>query len=85
MPFLEPFIAIPYLAAKTEKLRFTTSVIKLAIRQPVIVAKQLSSLSIYPNPTSDLLHIEIPDTKALEGYRYRNTTKNTRCGGYLPI
>jgi probable F420-dependent oxidoreductase len=46
VPFLEPFIAIPYLAAKTEKLRFTTSVIKLAIRQPVIVAKQLSSLGV---------------------------------------
>ena len=38
VPFLEPFIAIPYLAAVTEKIRFTTSVVKLAIRQPVIVA-----------------------------------------------
>ena len=46
MPFLEPFVAIPYLAAATEKIRFTTSVIKLAIRQPVIVAKQLSSLGV---------------------------------------
>ena len=46
VPFLEPFVAIPYLAAATEKIRFTTSVIKLAIRQPVIVAKQLSSLGV---------------------------------------
>lgn len=46
VPFLEPFVAIPYLAAVTEKLRFTTSVVKLAIRQPVIVAKQLSTLGV---------------------------------------
>ena len=46
VPFLEPFVAIPYLAARAEKLHFTTSVIKLAIRQPVIVAKQLSSLAV---------------------------------------
>ncbi|MDX1736217.1 MAG: TIGR03619 family F420-dependent LLM class oxidoreductase [Halioglobus sp.] len=46
VPFLEPFIAIPYLAARTEKLRFTTSVVKLAIRQPAIVAKQLATLGV---------------------------------------
>jgi len=46
VPFLEPFVAIPYLAARCEKLRFTTSVVKLAIRQPLIVAKQLSSLGV---------------------------------------
>ena len=46
VPFLEPFVAIPYLAAKTEKLRFTTSVVKLAVRQPAIVAKQLSSMAV---------------------------------------
>lgn len=46
VPFLEPFIIIPYLAAITEKIRFTTSVLKLAVRQPVVVAKQLSSLAV---------------------------------------
>jgi probable F420-dependent oxidoreductase len=46
VPFLEPFVAIPYLAARCETLRFTTSVVKLAIRQPLIVAKQLSSLGV---------------------------------------
>ncbi|MBT7720928.1 MAG: LLM class flavin-dependent oxidoreductase, partial [Halieaceae bacterium] len=46
VPFLEPFVAIPYLAARTEHIRFTTSVIKLAVRQPVVVAKQLSSLAV---------------------------------------
>lgn len=46
VPFLEPFVAIPYLAAITKNIRFTTSVVKLAIRQPVIVAKQLSTLGV---------------------------------------
>ena len=46
VPFLEPFVAIPYLAASTEHIRFTTSVIKLAVRQPAIVAKQLSTLGV---------------------------------------
>lgn len=46
VPFLEPFVAIPYLAAHTEKLHYTTSVVKLAIRQPVIVAKQLATLAV---------------------------------------
>jgi hypothetical protein len=30
-----------------------------------------SCISLYPNPTTDVLHIEIGDAKALEGYRYR--------------
>lgn len=49
VPFIEPFIAIPAMAAVTEKLRFTTSVYKLAIRNPVITAKQLSSLAVMTN------------------------------------
>ena len=46
VPFLDAFVIVPYLAAITDKLRFTTSVMKLAVRQPVIVAKQLSSLAV---------------------------------------
>jgi probable F420-dependent oxidoreductase len=49
VPFIEPFVIIPYLAAITKKLRFTTSVYKLAVHQPVGVAKQLSSLAVMTN------------------------------------
>ena len=38
VPFLDPFSVIPAMGAVTTKLRFTTSVLKLAIRQPVVVA-----------------------------------------------
>jgi len=46
VPFLEPFSVIPAMGAVTTKLRFTTSVMKLAIRQPVVVAKSVSSVAV---------------------------------------
>jgi probable F420-dependent oxidoreductase len=45
-PFIEPFSLIPAMGAVTEKLRFTTFVVKLPIRQPVLVAKQAASLAV---------------------------------------
>jgi len=45
-PFLEPFSLIPALAAVTGRLRFTTFVVKLPIRHPVLVAKSVSSVAV---------------------------------------
>ena len=45
-PFLEPFTLIPALGAVTGRLRFTTFVVKLPIRQPVLVAKQAASVAV---------------------------------------
>ena len=45
-PFIDPFVLIATLAAATETLRFTTFVVKLPIRQPVLVAKQAMSLAV---------------------------------------
>jgi probable F420-dependent oxidoreductase len=45
-PFIEPFSLIAALGAVTERLRFTTFVVKLPIRQPVLVAKQAASLAV---------------------------------------
>ena len=45
-PFVETFALISYLAALTERLRFTTSVLKLPLRHPVHMAKQVSSLAV---------------------------------------
>ncbi len=44
-PFLDPFTLMAAMGAVTERLRFTTFVIKLPIRHPVLVAKQLSSVA----------------------------------------
>jgi probable F420-dependent oxidoreductase len=48
-PFIEPFSLIPALAAVTERLRFTTFVVKLPIRQPVLVAKSVTSVAVLSN------------------------------------
>ena len=45
-PFIEPFTLIPALAAVTEGLRFTTFVVKLPIRHPVLVAKSVTSVAV---------------------------------------
>lgn len=45
-PFLDPFVLMAAMGAVTERLRFTTFVVKLPIRQPVLVAKQLSSVAV---------------------------------------
>jgi len=45
-PFLEPFSLIPALGAVTERLRFVTFVLKLPVRNPVLVAKQVTSVAV---------------------------------------
>ena len=45
-PFIEPFSLIPAMGAVTERLRFTTFVVKLPIRQPVLIAKSVSSVAV---------------------------------------
>jgi probable F420-dependent oxidoreductase len=45
-PFVEPFSLIPALGAVTERLRFTTFVVKLPIREPVLVAKSAASVAV---------------------------------------
>jgi probable F420-dependent oxidoreductase len=45
-PFIEPFSLIPAMGAVTDTLRFTTFVVKLPIRHPVLVAKQAASVAV---------------------------------------
>lgn len=45
-PFLEPFSLIPALGAVTQRLRFVTFVLKLPVRNPVLVAKQATSVAV---------------------------------------
>jgi probable F420-dependent oxidoreductase len=48
-PFIDPFVLAATMAAVTTRLRFHTFVIKLAIRHPVLVAKQTMSLAAISN------------------------------------
>jgi probable F420-dependent oxidoreductase len=45
-PFLEPFSLISALGAVTSRLRFVTFVLKLPVRDPVLVAKQATSTAV---------------------------------------
>jgi len=56
----------------TITLTDTVSILKIKFKLTTgINANQLASMSLYPNPTTDVLHVEVGDAKALEGYRYR--------------
>lgn len=46
IPFLEPFSVIPAMAAVAPHLRYSTSVVKLPIRNPVLVAKQVATVAV---------------------------------------
>jgi probable F420-dependent oxidoreductase len=48
-PFIDPFILAASLASVTTTLRFTTFVVKLAIRQAPVVAKQAMSVAVMSN------------------------------------
>jgi probable F420-dependent oxidoreductase len=48
-PFIEPFSLIPAMGAVTKRLRFVTFVVKLPIRQPVLVAKSATSVAVLTN------------------------------------
>jgi probable F420-dependent oxidoreductase len=45
-PFLEPFSLIPALGAVTSRIRFTTFVVKVPVRNPVLLAKQATSAAV---------------------------------------
>jgi probable F420-dependent oxidoreductase len=44
-PFVDPFVAAATVLAHTSSLTFQTSVIKLALRHPILVAKQAASVA----------------------------------------
>lgn len=45
-PMLDPWVVIPAMAAVTERLRFQTMVLKLPIRQPLLVARTVGSAAV---------------------------------------
>jgi probable F420-dependent oxidoreductase len=48
-PWVDPYVAIPAMAAVTQRLRFFTDVLKAPLRQPLLLAKALGSAeSMFP-------------------------------------
>jgi probable F420-dependent oxidoreductase len=48
-PWIDPWVAIPAMAAVTRRLRFYTHVLKLPIRHPLLVAKTVGSAAVLSN------------------------------------
>lgn len=44
-PFVDPFVSIPAIAGATESIRFVTSVMKTPLREPLLVAKSVTSIA----------------------------------------
>ena len=44
-PFVDPFVAVSAMAAVTERISFLTNVVKLPLRNPLLVAKQVTSIA----------------------------------------
>ena len=48
-PVLDPWVAITTMATVTERIRFIPSVLRLAVRQPLLEAKSLCSVAAISN------------------------------------
>jgi probable F420-dependent oxidoreductase len=44
--FVDPFVACASMAAVTSRIRFLTHVVKVAVRNPILLAKQVSSVAV---------------------------------------
>jgi alkanesulfonate monooxygenase SsuD/methylene tetrahydromethanopterin reductase-like flavin-dependent oxidoreductase (luciferase family) len=49
LPVLDPWVAVTAMATVTKRIRFVTSVLRLAIRQPLLEAKTLCSVAAMSN------------------------------------
>jgi probable F420-dependent oxidoreductase len=54
VPMPDPFIAIAAMAAVTGRLRFSTNVVKLPLRDPLLTAKQVATMAVMSENRFDL-------------------------------
>jgi probable F420-dependent oxidoreductase len=47
--YVDPFVACASMAALTSRIRFLTHVVKVAVRNPILLAKQVSSVAVLSN------------------------------------
>jgi probable F420-dependent oxidoreductase len=74
-PFVDPFVAIPAMAAVTERIGFYTNVVKLPIREPLLVAKQVSSIAAL---SGNRFAIGVGLSWIPEEFAWTHTEKKTR-------
>ncbi len=76
-PFVDPFVAIAAMAAVTERIAFTTNVVKLPLRDPLLVAKQLSSMAVLAGD-NDRVSLGVGLSWMPEESRFTRTDFHTR-------
>jgi probable F420-dependent oxidoreductase len=74
-PFVDPFVSVAAMAAVTERIRFYTNVVKLPIRDPLLVAKQVSTLAVL---SGDRFALGVGLSWMPEEFRWTGTEKRTR-------
>jgi probable F420-dependent oxidoreductase len=74
-PFIDPFVAIPAMAAVTERITFMTNVLKLPLRSPLLVAKQVASIAAL---SADRFRLGVGVSWMAEEFTWTQTEKSTR-------
>lgn len=67
MPFYEPMTLLPAIATHTERIRIFTSVLKLPLRHPLMLAKQIATAAVMSN---DRFAVGVGASWAPEEYEY---------------
>jgi probable F420-dependent oxidoreductase len=74
-PFVDPFVAIPAMAAVTERITFLTNVLKLPLRSPLLAAKQVSSIAAI---SQDRFRLGVGVSWMPEEFAWTGTNMKTR-------
>jgi probable F420-dependent oxidoreductase len=74
-PFLDPFVAVPAMAAVTTRIRFLTNVLKLPLRHPLLVAKQVASIAAL---SGDRFRLGVGVSWMPEEFAWTGTSMRTR-------
>jgi probable F420-dependent oxidoreductase len=74
-PFVDPFVGISAMIGVTERVRFTTNVVKLPLRDPLLVAKQLTSMAAL---SGDRMSIGVGLSWIPEEFEWTRTQMRTR-------
>jgi alkanesulfonate monooxygenase SsuD/methylene tetrahydromethanopterin reductase-like flavin-dependent oxidoreductase (luciferase family) len=74
-PFIDPFQLVAALASHTTRIRFRTGVLKLPIRDPVLVAKQVTSLAYW---TGNRFELGVGLSPWIEDFRVTQTDWKSR-------
>jgi probable F420-dependent oxidoreductase len=74
-PFIDPFVAIPAMAAVTDHITFLTNVLKLPLRSPLLVAKQVASIAAL---SGDRFRLGVGVSWMPEEFAWTGTSMKTR-------